>query len=304
MKDNYLCIDIGGTNLKTAIIDQSGKILTKKLVTTPKSLKLFIEQIEILVVEAKSSVRGIAICAPGKVDEKTGTIYFGGSLPFLDGVSLKSRLQDKYSLPVVVINDGKSAALAELWLGNLKDVSYGAAITLGTGIGGGIIVEGSLLQGAHFQAGELSFMSNQSSNPSINNLFGSSASAVGLIRKISKVLGFEDLTNGKKVFESINNKNNKAYPIFQEFCREVAYLIANIQAVVDLEKIVIGGGISAQKIVITEIQNQYKILHDSVPIIKKSLTMPTIGVCKFQNEANLLGVLYRLLLELDIETNP
>lgn len=96
------------------------------------------------------------MAVPGKVDHHDETIYGGGALQFLDQVNLPAALQ--LAVPVSVENDGKAAALAELWLGNLKNVQNGAAVVLGTGVGGGLILNGQLYAGSHFQAGELSFM--------------------------------------------------------------------------------------------------------------------------------------------------
>ncbi|WP_455646760.1 family 1 glycosylhydrolase [Leuconostoc sp.] len=96
------------------------------------------------------------MAVPGKVDHHDETIYGGGALQFLDQVNLPAALQ--LAVPVSVENDGKAAALAELWLGNLKNVQNGAAVVLGTGVGGGLILNSQLYAGSHFQAGELSFM--------------------------------------------------------------------------------------------------------------------------------------------------
>ena len=196
MNKNYLSIDIGGTKIKSAVIDRSGNILTRGRMDTPKNLTEFLTGIETIVEDVHGSIRGIAVSTPGKVNPETGTISFGGALPFLDGVSLKQLLA-KYQVPLAVTNDGKAAALAEWWLGNLKGIQNGAAITLGTGLGGGVIVEGKLIQGAHFQAGELSFLLNatkrsdalenaeQPNNQglTLQQLAGFSGSAVAMIRR-------------------------------------------------------------------------------------------------------------------------
>ena len=116
-------------------------------------------------------------------------------------------------MPLAVTNDGKAAALAEWWLGNLKGIQNGAAITLGTGLGGGVIVEGKLIQGAHFQAGELSFLLNatkrsdapenaeQPNNQglTLQQLAGFSGSAVAMIRRSAQLLGLADLADCEAV---------------------------------------------------------------------------------------------------------
>ena len=158
MKSNYLSIDIGGTNIKLALIDHSGQIQSKKQVRTPHEYGEFIATLENEIELVQNEIRGIAFCCPGKVDTETGMISFGGALPFLDGISFIDEFQPKFDVPVSVINDGKAAALSELWLGNLNGIENGLALVLGTGIGGGLILDGKLYQGKNFQAGELSFM--------------------------------------------------------------------------------------------------------------------------------------------------
>ncbi|OTN77369.1 hypothetical protein A5886_002469 [Enterococcus sp. 8G7_MSG3316] len=304
MSKHYLSIDIGGTHLKSALIDRSGHILAKTRTKTQKSLPDFLAAIEGIISERQQEIRGIAFSTPGKVDTQKGTISFGGALPFLDGVSLKEILTAKFALPVSVINDGKAAALAELWLGNLQGIDNGAAITLGTGIGGGIILDGRLVEGTHFQAGELSFMLNAARNSenvneqrlSVQQLYGFSGSAVAMIRQAAKQLGLDDLADGEAVFEAINRKDPQVWPLFVEYCREIACMILNVQSVVDLSCYVIGGGISAQEIVCEEINHQYDGLLNSLPLLQQTLTKPMIKACHFQNDANILGALYQFFL--------
>jgi predicted NBD/HSP70 family sugar kinase len=301
MKKNYLSIDIGGTNIKLALIDHSGQIQSKKQVRTPNELDAFIATLEEEINLVRDEIRGIAFCCPGKVNTETGVISFGGALPFLDGVSFVEAFQPKFQVPVSVINDGKAAALSELWLGNLKGIENGLALVLGTGIGGGLILEGKLYQGKHFQAGELSFMMQQSDKPSFDDMYGKTGSAVGLVKKVNLELGTEDTKDGAVAFEAINQQDPNVYPIFEAFAREIAYMICNVQAILDLEKIVIGGGISAQPIVTDEIRKQYRAIRASLPFLEGTLTEVEIDTCRFLNDANLLGALYQLLLNADEE---
>jgi predicted NBD/HSP70 family sugar kinase len=301
MKKNYLSIDIGGTNIKLALIDHSGEIQSKKQVRTPHEYGEFIAVLEREIELVKDDIRGIAFCCPGKVNTETGTISFGGALPFLDGVSFIDEFYPKFQVPISVVNDGKAAALSELWLGNLKGIENGLALVLGTGIGGGLILDGKLYQGKHFQAGELSFMMKQSDKVSFDDMYGRTGSAVGFVKKVNQELGTEDLTDGAAAFEAINQKDPIVYPIFEVYAREIAYMICNIQSILDLEKIVIGGGISAQAIVTEEIRRQYRAIRAGLPFVANTLTEVEIDSCRFLNDANLLGALYQLLLNADEE---
>ena len=267
---------------------------------TPHEYGEFIATLDNEIERVRDEIRGIAFSCPGKVDTQTGLISFGGALPFLDGISFIAEFQPKFDVAVSVINDGKAAALSELWLGNLNGIENGLALVL-AGIGGGLILDGKLYQGKHFQAGELSFMMKQSGKPSFDDMYGMTGSAVGLVKKVNLELGTEDTKDGAVAFEAINQKDPSVYPIFEAFAREIAYMICNVQAILDLEKIVIGGGISAQPIVIEEIRKQYRAIRAGLPFVANTLTEVEIDSCRFLNDANLLGALYQLLLNADEE---
>jgi predicted NBD/HSP70 family sugar kinase len=301
MATRYLSIDIGGTNIKYALMDGAGKILEKGTEATPTSgLPQFMGTLKEIAGRYADQIKGIAVAAPGKVGADHGTIHFGGALPFLDGLDLREALADVFARPVVVENDGKAAALAELWLGNLKGVQNGAAIVLGTGIGGGIVLDGRLLYGSHQQAGEFSFMSsNYDESQFVKSAAGSTGSAVRLVRTIGTMAQLADPGDGHAVFKLINAHKEPAWTVFEEFTQRIAALILSIQAVVDVDRYVIGGGISAQPIVVTQINQAYSDLFAQNKIIEKTLTRPEIVTAKFGNDANLYGALYSYLLFMD-----
>lgn len=298
MNNSYISIDIGGTNLKYAEMNNSGEIIHQSTISTPQNKQDFLQKIVNIFQEFDYlRIKGVAICSPGKI--QNNTVFYGGALQFLDGVNFPEVFKD-FNFPVEVINDGKASALAENWLGNLKNISNCAAITLGTGLGGGIIINGRLVQGNNSQAGELSFM--QISNvDGQNNFAAESCSAVGLISKVNKLTGISDLKDGKKAFNEIKKPNSKANEIFKDYCYQIAKVIFNVQTVLDLKAIAIGGGISAQHIVIDEINNQYDKLLRSDEIYSQ-FKKPKILSAKFKNNANLYGALYNLLLKLNNES--
>ncbi len=298
----YLSIDIGGTNLKYALIDEKGHILEKDRVKTDaKNLTAFMENMYEVIDSYQDQFEGIAICAPGKIDTENKIIYFGGALKFLDGLNLQDALGDKYNVPISVENDGKAAALSEQWLGELRGVDTGVAITLGTGVGGGVVVNNHLLHGWTFQAGELSWMITNSGIGTKNKATytGDNCSAVNMVKKVNLALGNKDLDDGLTAFEAINNGDLRALAIFKRYCRNVAIMIINIQTVINASKFVIGGGISNQPILIEEINNQLAKILEINPMIGKQMIPPKIIVAKHGNDSNLYGALYSLLLELN-----
>ncbi len=133
----------------------------------------------------------------------------------------------------------------------------------------------------------------------VDTLYGLIGSAVQMIKRIATALELEDKKDGLAVFEYINKKDDRIYPIFQDYCRNIAYLIYNMQAVVDVERYVIGGGISAQAIVVSEIKHQYQQLATANDLLSFMHTPPEIQPCRFRNEANLLGALYQFLISVE-----
>lgn len=298
----YLSIDIGGTNLKYGLLDRSGKLIIKNKRATPNNQVDFLGAFNQIIAQYYSQVAGIAISTPGKVDTQQGIVYFGGSLPYLDGLNFKQEIAANFGpLPVGVENDGKAGALAELWLGALQGKVNSAAIILGTGVGGGIILNNQLWSGSHFQAGELSFMVNNYQQTEYQQMVGMDVSAVAMIEEIATKLNLPDKKDGVAAFELINQGVPLAKRVFEKYCRKVAYLILNVQSVVDLTTYAIGGGISAQPILVKTINQAYDKILAELPLVKRTLTRPEIKQAKFKNEANLYGSLYSLLVQLDEE---
>ena len=290
-----LTFDVGGTRIKYALITDQREIIEKHATDTPDNSQEFWQTIDHVIDGYISRIDGIAFSVPGRVDIENGIIYLGGTLTYLKDVYIKKRLFEKYSVPIAVVNDGKAAALAELWHGSLKNVKNGATIVLGTGVGGGLILDGKLRNGSHFQAGELSFMMLNQNDKNFMRTGGHLGSAVAMIATVNKAVGNADEKDGKQAFCAINEKNPKAVKIFESYCRSVAQIILNVHTTLDLECFAIGGGISSQPILVDEINRQYDILLDEDEVTKHILTRPKIVPTTFKNDANLFGALYQLL---------
>lgn len=287
MTKKYLIIDVGGTNLKYGIFNDEAGLVQRNSIPTPTSgLDEFVTRLQQLINQFGSEIVGIGFSVPGTVDHQDERIYGGGSLPFLDKVRLADFLD--FNGPIVVENDAKAAVLAEAWRGNLNGISDGAAIVLGTAVGGGIIINGRLVHGSRNQAGELSFMLNWHHGVDEDNI-GNFGSAVTMIADIAETLGIPN--NGPDVFKAIEDGEPRAVKRFNHFCYDIAVLINNIQCVVDLKRFVIGGGISARQSVIDTINDQYDQMVANNPAVGIALTKPEIVSSKFHNEANLYGAL-------------
>ena len=282
-----LAIDFGGTQVKSALVSEEFAI-EKSLPTqsSPQTLNQAIDVIDHIVTSVEAKLSGIAISVPGTVDTEEGVIYHGGLLRYFHGFRIKEVLEAKYHLPVMALNDAT---------GHLQAVTNGAALVLGSGLGGGLIINGKLFQGSHFQAGELTFIlpvQMEKVEPSL--MRGVTLSAVGLITKINEVLGNSDLKNGLAAFEAINVGDKMVYPLFESYCRNLAITILNLQTIFDMETFVIGGGISAQPILIEEVNRQFDKVHHEIDFIGKIIKRPKIVACHHHNGANLIGAAYFL----------
>ncbi|KRN99956.1 ROK family protein [Companilactobacillus kimchiensis] len=285
----YLAFDIGGTKLKYALINNQGQLLKEySEPTIQDSKELFLKRFKEIVDKFKKQISGVGISVPGKINRRDQSISFGGSLPFLDGVSFSEILGD---MPVSVENDAKAATLAELWQGTLKETNNAVMLVLGTAIGSGIVLNRELIYGSHEQAGEVSFMSYGKFGK--DELMGGKCSAVGLIQNIAKHYGLSDINDGPAVFELIKEHDEYAWQQFEIFCNDIALMIHNMQTVLDVDSYVIGGGISRQNIVATEINSAFEKLRATNTFVDKTLTKPQIVGSTFHNEANLLGSIYK-----------
>ena len=174
-------------------------------------------------------------------------------------------------------------------------MTNGVALVLGSGLGGGFIINGKLFQGSHFQAGELTFIlpvQIEKVDPSL--MRGMTLSAVGLITKVNEVLGNSDIKDGLAAFKAINAGDETVYPLFESYCRNLAITILNLQTIFDVETFVIGGGISAQPILIEEVNRQFDKVHHEIDFIGKIIKRPEIVACHHHNGSNLIGAAYFL----------
>lgn len=179
-------------------------------------------------------------------------------------------------------------------IGNLKGTENSLAIILGTGVGGGLIINNQLYQGSHFQAGEFSFCIEETSLDKLA-IYGSKGSAVNFIKKATSIINVEE-DNYKAVFDLISTGDNKQLTqLFNRYCLDIAKFIMNLQAILDIEKVVIGGGISQQKLLIDNIKLAYEDIFKELTILDQTFKRIDIAPCRYNNSSNLIGALQHLL---------
>lgn len=304
----YLSIDIGGTFIKYAIINEEIEITEKSKVKTPKededTLEDFINAIVDIYNKYRGEVEGVAISMPGILNSDTGYLYTSGALEYVSNKNIIRILSENIDVPITVENDGKCAVLAELWRGKLSKVKNGAVVLLGTGVGGGIIIDGKLHKGNNFSAGEFSYVADGISNTDdINSYWGMVNSVSTLIQLVSDKTGIpKEELDGEKIFEMANDNNDKVLEALNTYTKNLAIKIYNLQVLLDLELIAIGGGISQQPLLLKHLQKNIAHLVDNNPlrIIGPFIPTPIVTTCRFFNDSNLIGALYHHLSKKEI----
>lgn len=297
--DTYLAIDVGGTFTKYAIMDENGTILKKSKVPTEKeSQTAFVAMLEEIYRKYGENAQGIAISSAGMIDSERGYMYNAGSIFCVHNLDLAGELKRRTGVPVSVENDARSAALAELWKGSLAGCKNAIALVLGTAVGGAVIVNGHILHGKHQMAGEFSYTLTEASDP-LNPMktLAMSGGVPSLIRICSKEADIpeEDL-NGEVIFEKANAGNELYLNGVRKYARILAVQILNLHFAFDPERIAIGGGVSAQPLLISMIREEIKKVSQVYPY---EVPLPEITACRFFNDSNLIGALYVLLKKID-----
>lgn len=297
----YLVFDWGGTSLKYAYMSEDGQIIQKNSVSSPARSATKEEFYTILdsVVNQFDDINGIAISSSGVIDSVSGVVGVIGAFPFLNGVCIAEELSQRYNKKVTIENDGKCAALAELWIGNLKDVDDGAVIVIGTNIGCAVILNRKLRRGKRFLCGELCACSTDDQYLNDPYSYAGQHGTPYLCKIMQEKMGLNDEMDGIEAFNYINNKDPKALEALKEYTDSLAMMLFNIHIFLDLEKILIGGGISAQPVLLDSLRKSIlDIATYHVDIVKGTYyPLPVIDVCRFHNEANLLGALYHFMFE-------
>ena len=304
----YLSIDIGGTFIKYAIINKDIEITEKSKVKTPKedenASEDFINAIVDIYNKYRGEVEGVAISMPGILNSDTGYLYTSGALEYVSNKNIISILSESIDVPITVENDGKCAALAELWCGKLSKVKNGAVVLLGTGVAGGIIIDGKLHKGNNFSAGEFSYVADGSSNVNdVNGYWGMINSVSTLIQLVSDETGIpKEELSGEKIFEMANMNNKKVLKALNTYTKNLAIKIYNLQVLLDLDLIAIGGGISQQPLLLQYLQSNIDDLVDNNPLrtIGPFIPTPIVTTCRFFNDSNLIGALYHHLSKKEI----
>lgn len=285
----YIAFDIGGTQIKYGIVSETGTVLKHK--TVPTEIHLGGEQIiQKLILLSKNlmgkhTISGIGISTAGIVDVNKGIVTGGADhIPGYSMIPIMNRLQEVLKVPVSIDNDVNCAAFGEKWNGSAREKENFIMLTLGTGIGGAIFIDGELYRGHLFSAGEWGNMLIE------GKPFEEIASISGLIRLVRKYKDESDW-NGKKIFELYDKGDREVTQAVEVFFKHLAIGISNLAYIFNPEVIVIGGGI-------TDRGNEF--LKEVKEEISKYLNKEIYSNCEIElaqngNCAGMIGSIYHFL---------
>jgi glucokinase len=269
----YVGLDVGGTTMKGAVVDDQGKAYPAVTLPTEASqgqqhgLNQMCETIRRAVAAANKSLSDIAaigVATPGTMDIAAGIILDPPNLKPWRNVPVKQYIADTFKIPTAFQNDANAAAFGEYWVGAGREAKSMVMFTLGTGIGGGIIIDNKVLEGQHSHGGEVGHMKIDLSTArqcgcGRYGCLEAFASATSVVKRaeeaISKIDGpsiLRDLLRATKeelpakvVFEAANKGDEVAAKVIDETAYYLAVGAMNIMHLIDPDMIVYGGGMTA-----------------------------------------------------------
>lgn len=266
MKEKWFVgVDIGGTAIKLAFVNEEGHIIRKWQLPTNKanhgafipkeiaaSIRVHIEQLG----ESFTKLVGLGVGAPAFIDMGNDFVLEAVNIGWRN-YPLKEMLEKATGLSTVIDNDANVAALGELWKGAGVGAKHILCLTLGTGIGGGVILDGKIYHGANGMAGEIghyivSPVDGVRCNCGKTGCIETVASATGIVRlakeRLAKgkasLLTLEKNVSAKAVFQALEQGDQLAKAVVEDAMERLGLVIANLSSALNPEKIIIGGGVS------------------------------------------------------------
>lgn len=313
MKRYKIGVDIGGTNIAAAMYDENYNIISRKSIPFPKGedvyfvselIKRLSDDLAYLADRQMLEVESLGVAVPGSIDSKGETVIDAHNLGFFDAPLLKAlkeafKKECESGLKIALINDADAATLAEHKKGALRNCNTAAMLTLGTGVGGGLIINGKLFRGGRGSGTEIGHIIIEQGGDceekcTCGNVGCAEAlcSATWLIKQGRKhfcgmiketVQGKEENVTAKTVIDCAKKGDETALKIFEKYTDSLSSLTASIINLLDVEKIALGGGVSGA--------GDFLIAPVNEKVHKKSFfrTHGEIITAHFENDAGILG---------------
>src|SRR4051812_22172111 len=262
-------VDLGGTNLRVAAVDESGKLLEKGTSGTEggKGRDQVINDMTTVILElavkfqSAGKLAGIGVGVPGIIDMRTGMLRESPNLPGWHDYPVRKEIEKRLNAPVILENDANAAALGESWLGAARDHESMCMLTLGTGVGGGVVLEGDVWRGMTGMAGELGHITVDPNGPPCGcgsrGCVEQYASATAITRMAKEAIAngsapeLERAAHGnvefsaKSVHQMAVQGDEPARAIFRKVGWALGIVIADLANIFNASMYVIGGGVSS-----------------------------------------------------------
>lgn len=256
-------VDLGGTNLRVAVVDRDGRIIDEHQIPTPENGAAALMDATVSGVEQLLATHGdaaaVGIGVAGLVDQD-GMVHYGPNLPMLVDVPLAAELGKRLPVPVVVDNDANVAAWGEVRHGAARNARHALVITLGTGVGGGIVIDGRVHRGAHgFAAevghwqfdpagakcacGETGHWEAEASGKALGRLAREFAGVGRAPNVLARAGGVVDAIGGEHAGDAAQAGEPDGLEILAVYARNVAIGFAGLANILDPEMIVVSGGL-------------------------------------------------------------
>lgn len=276
-----LVFDMGGSAVKYGVWSQDS-LVSKGKFTTPNTWEEMKTKLQQVRTSVNEEIEGVGISAPGAVNAQERRIDGISAIPYIHGFDIYSELETAFGVPVTIENDANCAGMAEFYQGAGKEFQQAAFVVIGTGVGGTLFQNGELVRGAHLYGGEFGLMILDQ-----GKTFSQLGTAVQMAWRYCDRIGVDRATIiGEEVFQRAEDGDAIAIEEVNKFYRYLAQGLFSIQFAFDPEVIIIGGGVSAKKGLLQEVDQRLKkmladqALNDFVPLIK---------LCDYRNDANLVG---------------
>ena len=297
----YLAIVIGGTAVKLGIVDETGAVGSKAeesvnfdgyqtpvLATVLKAAKAFVETQNIDV----NTLEGVGVSATGQIDSRKGIVAGTcGNFPNYINSPIQAELERLFGLPVTVANDANCMTLGEVWVGGAKGYTDVIGVTLGTGVGGGILTGGRLLEGARGLGGELGHYRTHALDGipctcGATGCWERYAATTALVRAAQKKdPAWKD---GRAIFAAAEAGNETVLALLDAWTDEIAQGLAGMVHIFNPQLILIGGGVSAQQKLLIE-PIAAKVRASVMPAFAEGLE---IRAAQLHNDAGMVGAVY------------
>jgi len=269
MSNFSIGVDLGGTNLRIAAVDDQGKLIEKVTLGTKVALgreRVIDDMCEAIrhlseKYKASSTLAGIGIGVPGIIDMPTGMIRESPNLPGWSDYPVHAKIEGHLGTRVILENDANCAALGEQWLGAARNVDDVAMFTLGTGVGGGLVFGGRIWHGMNGMAGEVGHITvepegapcgcgnrgcvEQYASATAVVRMAKEAIAEGHATELAKAASSDPEFSAKAVYNLAIQGDEEARKIFRRVGRALGIVIASLVNTLNLEMYVVGGGVSS-----------------------------------------------------------